>query len=50
MVFFELLLFQKVKFKKILLIDIEKTDTQNHGFNQNGSGYANLINTIFFGK
>ena len=31
--FIELLLFQKVKFKKILLIDIEKTDTQNHGFN-----------------
>ena len=31
MVFFELLLFQKVKFKKILLIDIEETNTQNHG-------------------
>tara|TARA_B110000090_G_scaffold100022_1_gene112571 strand:- start:658 stop:1362 length:705 start_codon:yes stop_codon:yes gene_type:complete len=46
--FFELLLFQKVKFKKILLIDIEETDTQNHGFNQNGSGYANLINTKNF--
>ena len=34
--------------EKILLIDIEKTESQNHGFNEKGSGYANLIDTKNF--
>jgi hypothetical protein len=45
---FEILLSQKIKFKKILLIDIERTESQNHGFNEKGSGYANLIDTKNF--
>tara|TARA_B110001450_G_C17602928_1_gene473783 strand:- start:315 stop:1028 length:714 start_codon:yes stop_codon:yes gene_type:complete len=45
---FETLLLQKIKFKKILMIDLEETKSQNHGFNKLGSGYANLINTKKF--
>ena len=45
---FEILLLKKIKFNKILLIDIEKTDSQNHGFNEKGSGYANLTDTKEF--
>ena len=45
---FEALLLKKIKYNLILLIDIEETESQNHGFNNKGSGYANLINTKNF--
>ena len=45
---FELILLKKIKFKKILLIDIENTKKQFHGFNKEGSGYSSLKDTKNF--
>ena len=45
---FELILLKKIKFNKILLIDIENTKHQYHGFNKKGSGYSCLKDTKFF--
>ena len=44
----ELILLKKLPIKKILLIDIEKTDTHHHGFYEKGSGYAKLEETKNF--
>jgi len=38
----ELLLIKKTTVKTILLIDIETSDTHQHGYNPTGSGYASL--------
>ena len=45
---FEILLLKKINFINILLIDIEDTRSQNHGFNYEGSGYASLASTKNF--
>ncbi len=45
---FEMLLLKKIKFINILLIDIEDTKIQKHGFNNKGSGYASLASTKNF--
>ena len=45
---FETLLLKKIKFINILLIDIEDTKSQNHGYNHKGSGYASLASTKNF--
>ena len=39
---FELFLLKNSIIKKILLIDIEQTNNNHHGFQNQGSGYANL--------
>jgi hypothetical protein len=39
---FELFLLKNLIIKKILLIDIEQTNDNHHGFQNQGSGYANL--------
>lgn len=44
----ELLLLKKITFSEILLIDIEDSDTYQHGFSDNGSGYASLQKTKEF--
>ena len=45
---FETLLLKKINFKNILLIDIEDTKSQKHGFANKGSGYASLASTKNF--
>ena len=45
---FETLLLKKIKFINVLLIDIEDTKSQKHGFNHKGSGYASLASTKLF--
>ena len=47
---FELLLVQEGLTSEILLIDIEHTDYHYHGYNEKGSGYANLNATEVFIK
>lgn len=45
---FELFLLKKIKFNKILLVDIENTVSKEHGFNEKGSGYSSLKDTKTF--
>jgi len=44
----ELLLLKRNKTQKILLLDIEYTDTHHHGYNYHGAGYASLLETKQF--
>ncbi len=44
----ELLIYKKTQFTSIYLIDIEYSDSHRHGFNLEGSGYANLEETKNF--
>jgi len=46
----ELLLVQEGQTQELLLVDIEDTPELYHGFNINGSGYANLIDSSNFIK
>lgn len=45
---FELLLYRRIGFEKVLLVDIEQTAIHQHGFAANGSGYASLAGTRAF--
>ena len=45
---FELFLLKRIKFNKILLVDIENTVSKEHGFNEKGSGYSSLEDTKTF--
>ena len=44
----ELLLYRRIPFSSLLLIDIESSDVHKHGFAQHGSGYASLEGTRQF--
>jgi hypothetical protein len=44
----ELYLLKRLKYSKILLIDIENTLQHHHGWNSQGAGYANLRATQLF--
>jgi len=45
---FEMMIYEKIKYERILLIDIEHTDDYRHGFHEQGSGYASLKSTKEF--